>query len=49
MRSKPEPDKTGSAVIAVPEKALLDIIYFSVTGTQLIATLPELDTLTSIG
>lgn len=38
-----ETDKTGSAFIAVPEKALLDVLYFSATRTRLFAALPELE------
>lgn len=37
-----EPDAAG-AMIAVPEKALVDVFYFSPTRTGLFATLPELD------
>lgn len=38
-----EPDPSGSAMIAVPEKALVDVFYFSPTRTRLFATLPELE------
>lgn len=38
-----EPDLSGSAKIAVPEKALLDVLYLSPTRTRLFAALPELE------
>jgi predicted transcriptional regulator of viral defense system len=38
-----EADASGGAMIAVPEKALVDVLYFSPTRTRLFATLPELE------
>jgi predicted transcriptional regulator of viral defense system len=38
-----ELDGTASAFMAVPEKALLDVLYFSATRTRLLASLPELE------
>lgn len=38
-----EASASGGAMIAVPEKALLDVLYFSPTRTRLFATLPELE------
>lgn len=38
-----ELDKEGTAKIASPEKALVDIFYFSPTKTRLFHALPELD------
>ena len=34
---------SGGAMIAVPEKALVDVFYFSPARTRLFATLPELE------
>jgi predicted transcriptional regulator of viral defense system len=38
-----EPDASGTAMIATPEKALVDVFYLSPTRTRLFAALPELD------
>jgi len=38
-----EIDKTGSAKIATPEKALLDVFYLSPTRTRLFVKLPEIE------
>jgi predicted transcriptional regulator of viral defense system len=38
-----ETDETGSAKIAVPEKALLDLLYFRPTRTRLFVDLPEIE------
>ncbi|HXM74150.1 MAG TPA: type IV toxin-antitoxin system AbiEi family antitoxin domain-containing protein [Chthoniobacterales bacterium] len=38
-----ETDKSGSAKIAVPEKALLDVFYLSPTRTRLFVRLPEIE------
>jgi predicted transcriptional regulator of viral defense system len=38
-----ETDETGSAKIAIPEKALLDLFYFWPTRTRLFVDLPEIE------
>lgn len=38
-----ETDERGSAKIAIPEKALLDLCYFRPTRTRLFADLPEVE------
>jgi predicted transcriptional regulator of viral defense system len=38
-----ETDETGSAKVAVPEKALIDVFYFRPTRTRLFVDLPEVE------
>lgn len=38
-----EMDETGSAKIAIPEKAMLDLCYFRPTRTRLFVELPEIE------